>query len=151
MGIDETMAESNPLNRNESKPNDDIHKLSLLNIIKSIRNQGNYLLKKEIELAKTEILADARSEANLAGGFSVGIAAAYTTGILLLVTGILALSLVLPGWIAGLIVSGLTLIISMGAFLYGWVRRVREPLVRTREVLKTEAQLMKGQQHPHAA
>jgi hypothetical protein len=145
------MAQSNSLNQNESKPNDDIHKLSFLNILKSIRMQGNYLLKKEIELAKTELFADARSEVSLAGGFSVGIAAAYTTGILLLVTGILALSIVLPAWIAGLIVSGFTFIISIVAFLYGWGRRVREPLARTREVLRTETQIVKGHQHPHAA
>lgn len=145
------MAQSNSFNQNVPKPNDDVHNLSFLNILKSIRRQGNYLLKKEIELAKTELYADARSEANLAGGFSVGIAAVYATGILLLVTGILALSIVLPAWVAGLMVSGLTLIISIGAFLYGWFRRVREPLARTREVLRTETEIVKGHQHPNAA
>jgi hypothetical protein len=144
------MAESHSVNRKESQSDDEIHKLSFINILKSIRKHGNYLLKKEIELAKTELIADVRSEANFAGGFSVGIAAAYTTGILLLVTGILALSIVVPGWVAGLIVSGFTFIISLGAFLYGWSRRVQKPLERTREVLKTEAQIVKGHQRPHA-
>jgi membrane-bound ClpP family serine protease len=145
------MADNNSKKQNDENLNENIHKISSINLLKSMRRQGKYLLQKEVELAKTELLADVRSEANLAGGFSVGIAAAYATGILLLVTGMLALSLVVPGWVAGLIVSGITLIISIVAFLFGYFKRVQEPLVRTREVLKADTQIAKGQQRPHAA
>ncbi len=56
--------------------------------------------------------------------------------ILLLVTLILALAHVMPGWGAALIVSGAVLLISVAIAAFGWKYRVRAPLERTRQVLK---------------
>jgi len=63
---------------------------------------------------------------------------ALITVVLLLVTAVLALSLVLPGWAAGLIVSGLTLAVTAVVGLVSWSRRLRTPMARTRQTLKDD-------------
>jgi hypothetical protein len=130
---------------------EELHHMSIQTLLKKILLQGKYLFKKEIDLAKNELKADIKSEALLAGGFSVGIIAASVAGILLLVTIIFLLSLVMPGWIAGLVMSGIFLLISIIAFVYGWGKRVKDPFVRTKEVLKADSRLIDGGIKRHAA
>lgn len=69
-------------------------------------------------------------------GLGIAAITAILTVNLLLVSGALALSLVMPGWAAGLAVSGLTLAIAAVVGVVSWQRRVRDPMVRTRRALK---------------
>ena len=62
--------------------------------------------KKQVELAKTELRADVRTEAKVAGGLGVAAVCGIITVTLLLVTAAFALALVMPAWGAGLIVTG---------------------------------------------
>jgi hypothetical protein len=59
------------------------------------------------------------------------------------VTLIFALSRRLPGWVAGLAVSGFVLGIALIIGLVSWGRRVRTPLERTRRSLKEDIQFTK--------
>ncbi len=104
--------------------------------MRKIVSQAELLAKKEIELAKTEVRADLRSEARLVEGLGVAALAALVTLNLLLVTAALALSLVIPGWAAGLIVSGVMLMVALLFGLVSWRRRLREPMAHTRRTLK---------------
>jgi apolipoprotein N-acyltransferase len=94
------------------------------------------LARKELELAKTELRVDLRSEARVAGGLGIAALAGLITINLLLVTSALALSLVMPAWAAGLIVSGVMLVLAVLFALVSWRRRLREPLAHTRRTLK---------------
>ena len=105
-------------------------------LVRQIVSQAELLAKKELELAKTELRVDLRSEARVAGGLGIAALAGLITINLLLVTAALALSLVMPGWAAGLIVTGVMLTVAALFALVSWRRRLREPMVHTRRTLK---------------
>ncbi|HVV48809.1 MAG TPA: phage holin family protein [Polyangia bacterium] len=107
-------------------------------LVKEIAARVELLARKQVELAKTELRADLRSEARLAGGLGIAALGALTTLNLLLVTVALALSLAMPAWVGGLIVSGATLAVAAVVGLVGWRQRVRDPLARTRRTLKDD-------------
>jgi hypothetical protein len=109
---------------------------SLRELLQEIRAEGTHLVRKEIELVRMELREDVRTEAIAVGCLSAACAGGVIGSILLLVTLILALARVMPGWGAGLIVSGAVLLISAVAAAVGWKYRVRAPLERTRQVLK---------------
>jgi cobalamin biosynthesis protein CobD/CbiB len=101
------------------------------------------LVKKEMELAKTELRKELYSGLLMTGGFGIAMIAGFVTVIMLLVTAIMALSLVLPGWAAGLIVSGLTLSVAAAAAVVAWRNRVTAILPLTREALKDDLERTK--------
>jgi hypothetical protein len=105
-------------------------------LVRKIVSQAELLAKKELELAKTELRADLRSQAHVAEGLGIAAVAALVTVNLLLVTAALALSLVMPGWAAGLVVSGVMLTVTLLFATVSWHRRLREPMAHTRRTLK---------------
>jgi hypothetical protein len=105
-------------------------------LVRRIVSQAELLAKKELELAKTELRVDLRSEARVAGGLGIAALAGLVAVNLLLVTAALALSLVMPGWAAGLIVTGVMLAVAATFGLVSWRRRLREPMAHTRRTLK---------------
>jgi hypothetical protein len=117
--------------------------LSTLQLVREIAVQSGLLVKKQIELAKTELRADVRTEAKAAGGLGLAAVGAIIFVTLLLVTGAFALALVIPAWAAGLIISGV--VAAAVAVLAGlsWHRRVRKPLERTREELQRDIRITK--------
>jgi Putative Actinobacterial Holin-X, holin superfamily III len=100
------------------------------------------LLKAQVELAKTELKEDLRSEAAAAKGLSVALLAAICVVNLLLVTGAVALAQVLPLWAALLIVAGTVLLIAGIAAALGW-KRIHAPLQRTRKTLEEDVRWVK--------
>ncbi len=118
-------------------------RLSTVQLLKEIASQGSLLVKKQIALAKTELKSDARTEAKVAGGLGLAAVGAIITVTLLLVTGALALALVMPAWAAGLIVSGV--VAAAVAIVAGvsWSRRIRQPLQRSRDELKQDVRFTK--------
>ena len=104
--------------------------------MRRVVSQAELLAKKEIELAKTELRADLHAEARVVEGLGVAAVAALVTVNLLLFTAALALSVVMPGWAAGLIVSGVMLIVALLFATVSWRRRLREPMEHTRRTLK---------------
>jgi hypothetical protein len=96
------------------------------------------LVKKEIELAKAELRTDLRAEVKMAGG--LGVAGVCALCVLQLGLTAIALALmeagVLPGWAAALVVAAVVLAVGTVAGLWGWSKRVRRPLRRTRGSLR---------------
>src|SRR5262245_4147203 len=113
-----------------------ITRLSTLQLVKEIAMQSSLLVKKQVQLAKTEFKADARTEAKVAGGLGLAAVCVIITVTLLLMTAALALALVMPAWGAGLIVSGLVAAVAGVLAGVSWKRRVRKPLQHSRRELQ---------------
>ena len=120
-----------------------VTRLSTVQLMKEIASQGGLLVKKQIALARTELKADARTEAKVAGGLGLAAVGAIITVTLLLVTVVLALALVLPAWAAGLIVSGFTAAVVAIVAGVSWSRRIRNPLQHSRHELQQEIRFTK--------
>ena len=116
-------------------------RLSTLALVRQLASQTSLLAKKQFALARAEVKADARTEAKVAGGLGLAAVCAIITVTLLLVTVAFALSLVLPGWAACLIVSGV--MAAVVAILAGvsWSRRVRKPLQHSRDKMRQNVRL----------
>jgi hypothetical protein len=123
-----------------SEPPASVEELSTVELVKHITSEVGHLAQKQIELAKAELKADLKSEAMLVGGLSVAAVTGLCTVNLLLVTVVLALSTVLPGWVAGLIVSGATLLTTAVVAAIAWSKRVRSPMARTKRTLQEDVQ-----------
>jgi hypothetical protein len=117
--------------------------LSTLQLVKEIALQSGLLVKKQVELAKTELKADVRTEAKVAGGLGVAAVCGIIAVTLLLVTAAFALSLVMPAWGAGLIVTGLVAAVAAVVAGISWKRRVRQPMEASRHELKRGIQFTK--------
>ena len=115
-----------------------VTRLSTMQLVREIAVQASLLVKKQVQMAKTELKADARTEAKVAGGLGIAAVGVIITVTLLLVTGALALALVMPAWGAGLIVTGV--VAAAVAIVAGlsWKRRVRTPLATSRRELKQD-------------
>ena len=120
-----------------------VTRLSTVQLLKEIASQGGLLVKKQIALAKTELKADARTEAKVAGGLGLAAVGAIITVTLLLVTAAFALALVLPAWAAGLIVTGVVAVAVAILAGVSWSRRIRKPLQRSRDELKQDVRFTK--------
>lgn len=118
--------------------NDSPEALPTGDLIKQIASEVRLLAKTQIDLAKVELRADLKRELAMITGLGVAVVAALIAVNLLLVTAVLALSLIVPGWVAGLIVSGFVLLVAVTAGVIGWSKRVRTPLERTRRELKED-------------
>jgi len=112
-------------------------------LIKEITGEVGRLAQKQIELAKTELKADLKAEATTVGGLGIAALAALGTLNMLLVTLVLVLAQWMPGWAAGLIVSGFTLLLAGIVALISWNKRVKSPMARTRRTVKEDVQFTK--------
>ncbi|HVU50090.1 MAG TPA: phage holin family protein [Polyangia bacterium] len=117
--------------------------LSTTELVKEVVREVGQLARTQVELAATEARADLRAGLGAFGALGVAAVAALLSVNLLLATAVLALARVLPGWAAGLIVSGGVAAVALVAGVIGWRRRVREPLKRTRRALEEDARWAK--------
>jgi hypothetical protein len=117
--------------------------LSTVELVKEITAEVGHLVQKQIALAKTELKSDLKAEATMVGGFGIAALGAAVTVNLLLVTAVLALAQVMSGWKAGLLVSGVVLLIAGTVAGIAWKRRVRSPLARTQRTLREDVEWTK--------
>jgi hypothetical protein len=117
--------------------------LSTVELVKEITAEVGHLVQKQIALAKTELKADLKAEATMVGGFGIAALGVAATLNLLLVTAVLALAQVMSGWKAGLLVSGVVLLIAGVVAGVAWNRRVRSPLARTQRTLREDVEWTK--------
>ena len=108
----------------------------MLDLVRDIATQSQTLVRKEVELAKQEIL-----EAVMAKVMAVGaLAGAGLFGLFALLFAALAaaaaLALVLPAWAAALIVAGGFLLLAVPAALIG-IRRMKAPPLKPEETVRT--------------
>jgi len=112
-------------------------------LIREITEKVSILAQKELELAKAEIRADLTTELTTIKALGVAAIAALIGVNLILVAPILALALVIPGWLAAPLVGGAILIVAAIVGYIGWRRHVRAPLSLTRQTLKEDMRWVK--------
>jgi hypothetical protein len=113
-----------------------VARLSTFALLREILVQTRLLAKKQVQLARTELKADARTEAKVAGGLGAAAVGALITVTLLLMTAAFALALVMPAWGAGLIVSGVVALAAAVVAGLSWKRRIKKPLQHSRDELR---------------
>lgn len=114
--------------------------LSTIELVKEIAAEVGHLVQKQIELARTELKADLKAEATMMGGLGIAAFGAAAAVNLLLVTVVLVLAQAMPGWQAGLLVSGAVILIAAIVAVVAWKRRVRSPLARTQRTLREDVE-----------
>jgi hypothetical protein len=116
---------------------------STIQTVRDLVTGAEHLFRKQMELAQAELKVDLRAQAKAFGSLGIGALAALVAVTMFLVTATLALAAVMPPWLAGLIVSGAVAAVAGTFAVIGWRRRVRQPLLLTREALKRDARWVK--------
>jgi uncharacterized membrane protein YqjE len=101
------------------------------------------LAEEEVDLARAELISDARSAGWAVIGLGLAGMAAVAGLTLLLVAAVLALGQVMPGWLAALVVAVGVFAAGVMAGWLGWTYRPRTPLALTRKSLKEDWKWLK--------
>jgi len=117
--------------------------LSTRQLLTRLLETVSLLGTKEVELARAEIRANIKAELSMVTLLiAAGVVAVFALN-MLLVSAVFALTVWIPGWLAGLAIAGLLLVIGGVLALVGWQRRVSAPLAVTRKLVKEEVQWAK--------
>jgi uncharacterized membrane protein YqjE len=114
---------------------DDPRDLSTLDLVTRTIETVTRLVTTEIELARAEVKADLAAAVGVAIVFGIVAVMALLGLNMLLVAAVFALALVMPGWLAALIIGVVLLVAAAIAALIG-KRRLKTPLAVTRKNLK---------------
>lgn len=114
-------------------------------LVGEIGSQLVQLAQTEMELARAELASNVRSGRRTVVALAVAAVSAIIGISLLLVAAVLALALVMPGWLAALIVAGVVLASGAVTGYTGWTHRPRSPLALTRKSLKEDWEWLKEQ------
>jgi uncharacterized membrane protein YqjE len=114
-------------------------------LVGEIGSQLVQLAQTEVKLARAELASNVRSGRRALVGLGVATVAALVGVTLLLVSGVLGLAMLVPGWLAAAIVAGVVLGVGAGAGYMGWQHRPRSPLALTRKSLKEDWEWLKQQ------
>lgn len=117
--------------------------MSTRDLVGEITEKVALLARKEVELARTEIRADLKSEIATAKGLGVAAVVVLLGLNTLVVAVVLALAPYIAGWLAAVIVGGVLLLVGGIVGWVSWSRRVTAPLEVTRKTLKEAAQWAK--------
>jgi len=117
--------------------------LSTRQLLGQLLETVSLLVTKELELARAEIRADVKSELGMVKLLvAAGVVAVFAVN-MLLVAAVFALTPVMPGWLAALVVAAVLALIGLVLGLVGWQRRVSVPLAVTRKTMKEDMQWAK--------
>ena len=120
---------------------------SIAEVVRAIAADLSLLVRQQIELAKQEMSEAAMARARGVGAFvAAGVLSLFVVGFLGM-TLAAALAIVLPNWLANLIVAGLFLLIAIVAVLLGRASMTtpRATAERTKETLKEDVEWAKQQ------
>lgn len=120
---------------------------SLAELVRAIATDLSLLVRQQIELAKQEVGETAKARAQGVGAFAAaGVLSLFVVGFVGM-TIAAALAIVLPEWLANLIVAGLFLLIAVVAVMLGrtWMKTPRATGERTKETLKEDVEWAKQQ------
>jgi uncharacterized membrane protein YqjE len=117
--------------------------LSTPQLLSAISRETQELIKTQIELVKAEVKADVARELSMVKALGVAALAVLAGVNLLLVTAVFALAPMMPGWLAGLLVTAVVWMAGAGAAFYAWRVRVRKPLERSRRAVEQDVHWMK--------
>jgi len=117
--------------------------LSTRQLLSQLLDTVSLLVTKEVELARAELRADVKAELGMVKLLvAAGVVAIFAVN-MLLVAAVFALTAVMPGWLAALVVTAALVLIAVVLGLIGWQRRVSTPLAVTRKTVKEDMQWAK--------
>jgi hypothetical protein len=122
-------------------------KRSLIELVTSVPTLVRELVQREIDLLKAEMLAKLKALGIGAGLIAVALVVLLGMLGVLLTAAILALSLVMPGWLAALLVAAVLLIVAAILALIGYrVLKKGIPPVPTESIdsVRRDIQAIKG-------
>jgi hypothetical protein len=119
--------------------------LSTRALLGQITDKATQLVRKEVELAKTEIKADLASQLAMVKGLAVAALAVLLGLNLLLVAGVMAVAPYVSPWLGALILGGALVLIGGIMGYASWTRRLSNPLPLTRKTLREDVQWAKEQ------
>ena len=109
---------------------------STIELVKDIAADTSSLVRKEVELAKQEVLEAITARPKAAGAMAAaGVFGLFMVGFLALAAAA-ALDIILPTWLAALIVAGGFAVIAGPALLFG-LRRMKAPPLAPEETVRT--------------
>jgi YihY family inner membrane protein len=120
---------------------------SIGEVVRAIAADLSLLVRQQVELAKQEMSEAAKARARGFGAFvAAGVLALFVIGFVGM-TLAAALDIVLPSWLANLIVAGIFLLIAFVAVMLGrtWMKTSRVSAERTKETLKEDVEWAKRQ------
>ena len=117
--------------------------LSMRQLLTQLIETLSLLVTKEVELARAELKADVKTELDMVKLLvAAGTVALFGVN-MLLVAAVFALTVWIPGWVAGLAVAVVLIVIGAVLALVGWRRRVSAPMAVTRQIVKEDVQWAK--------
>ncbi|HKC25170.1 MAG TPA: phage holin family protein [Thermoanaerobaculia bacterium] len=118
--------------------------LTLPELVSTIGEKAKLLVMKEVQLARTELKADVKSELATAKSFAVA-GVAFMLGVqMLLVSLAFVLAAYMETWVAALVIAAPFLALGIAAGLIGWGKRVKKPLDATRASVKESVEWAKN-------
>jgi len=116
-------------------------------LIKAIAGDTSTLVRKEMELARQEIVEALVARAKGAGALGAAGVMGLFMLLFLAVAGALGLAIVLPAWAAFLIVAAVFLVLAGGAAAFGMFRMKRPPMApeETKRTVKEDVEWAKTQ------
>ncbi|MGH2686886.1 MAG: YhjD/YihY/BrkB family envelope integrity protein [Actinomycetota bacterium] len=121
--------------------------VSTVRLVGQVAGDVGTLVKKEVELARQEIMEGVTARLKAAAAFAaIGVIAMFIVGFLA-AAGAAALDLVLPTWAALLIVAGMFMLVAFLAFLFAKQRLKSPPLApeQTKQTIKEDVEWAKAQ------
>ena len=117
--------------------------LSTAQLVKEVTGQTGLLMKKQLDLAISELRSDLSSELAMVEGFGISAVTSILGLAVLLMAGVFGLARLMPAWQAALIVAGALLLVAAIAGVVGWSKRARSPLRRSRKSIKESVEWTK--------
>jgi len=118
-------------------------RLSTIELVKEITAKATQLVRKELELARTEFKQDLRVQIATAKLLGVAALLGVVALTLFFVAGALALALIMPAWAAALVVGAVTALAAAVLGVIGWRHRVVKLMDRTRKSVEEDVQWAK--------
>lgn len=109
---------------------------STIGLVRAIANDTSTLVRKEVELARQELVGAVKSRVVGAAALGAGAFFGLLLVIFLALAAAAALDLVFAPWLSRLIVAGAFLVLAAGAALFG-LRRMKKPSLAPEETKRT--------------
>jgi hypothetical protein len=110
---------------------------STLSLVRDIASDAGTLVRKEIELARIEMVEAAKARVSMAIGIGVAAVAALAALIFGGLAVATALDRSLPGWASRLIVAGMYMALALAGLAIAAMRQKRAPSFAPRETKRT--------------
>jgi hypothetical protein len=109
---------------------------STLDLVRDIAAESQTLIRKEVELAKQEIMEAVKARVMALAALAVAGLFGFFVLLFCALAAAAALDLVLPAWAAALIVAAAFLLLALPATLVG-IRRMKAPSLKPEETVRT--------------